>query len=114
MTKTERLELFDRIVDQLGPTAVAKRIERSPSAVSQIRSRKYAGSPDVVLELVEAAYGETTLICPELGDIPLETCIEERAKPFMATSGQRVRLYRACLRCSNNNRTSARGGALVS
>lgn len=101
MTQSDRMELLRQAVAVHGQTAVAKRIGKSNSAISQVLSGKYAGSPDIILELVEAEFGASTVDCPELGQIPLCICIEERDKPFKATSSQRVRLYRACQGCPN-------------
>lgn len=99
MTKTDRMDIARRAVAEHGQSEVARRIGKSASALSQVMSGKYAGSPDTILELIEAEFGESTLECPELGEIALATCIEERDKPFKATSSQRVRLYRACQGC---------------
>lgn len=102
MTQNDRMEILRRAVAEHGQTGVAKRIGRSNTAISQILSGKYnptGNGADLILELVEAEFSDATLECPELGEIPLATCIEERDKPFKATSSQRVRLYRACQKC---------------
>ncbi len=99
MGRDDRMDLARKVVEQFGQSRVAVRIGKSPSALSQVLSGKYAGSPDTILELIEAEFGNSTIECPELGEIPLATCIEERDKPFKATSSQRVRLYRACQVC---------------
>lgn len=101
MTASDRMDILRRAVADHGQAEVARRIGRSNSAISQILSGKYAGASDSVLELVEGAFGTSSVICPELGEIPLAVCIEERDKPFAATSSQRVRLYRACQKCPN-------------
>jgi transcriptional regulator with XRE-family HTH domain len=95
------MDILRRAVANHGQSEVARRIGRSPSALSQVINGKYQGDPATILELVEAEFASTTVDCPELGDIPLATCIEEREKPFRATSSQRVRLYRACQVCRN-------------
>lgn len=104
MTTEDRMEILRRAAAQHGQSRVAKRIKRSPGAISQILSGTYNQSgngADLILELVEAEFGSSTVDCPELGEIPLCTCVEERDKPFKATSSQRVRLYRACQTCPN-------------
>lgn len=101
MTRIDRMDILRRAVANHGQSEVARRIGRSPSALSQVINGKYQGDPGTILELVEAEFASTTVDCPELGDIPLATCIEEREKPFKATSSQRVRLYRACQVCRN-------------
>lgn len=99
MTASDRLELLRRIVAQHGQSNVARRIGRTPGCLSQILSGTYKADSAIVLELVAAAFGTDTVDCPILGEIVLATCLEERAKPFKATSSQRVRLYRACQTC---------------
>lgn len=101
MTRIDRMDILRRAVTNHGQSEVARRIGRSPSALSQVINGKYQGDPATILELVEAEFASTTVDCPELGDIPLAACIEEREKPFKATSSQRVRLYRACQTCRN-------------
>jgi hypothetical protein len=101
MTSADRMKLFDSVVDQLGPTAVGNQVGKSASAISQIRNRKYAGSPDNILELVDAEYGSNTVDCPVMGTVPLARCIEERNKPFRATNPQRRALYQACRICKH-------------
>lgn len=105
MTSNDRLEILRRAVALHGQAKVARLIGRAPSGINQILKGTYAADPSRVLELVEAEFGEQTVTCPELGEIPLPTCIEERKKPFRATSSQRVRLYRACQSCPNKGGT---------
>lgn len=99
MTQSDRMEIARRAVTEHGQAEVARRIGRSASALSQVLSGKYAGDPGIILELIEAEFGDSTVACPVLGEVPLITCIEEREKPFKATSSQRVKLWRACQAC---------------
>lgn len=99
MTQNDRMEIARRAVAEHGQAEVARRIGKSASALSQVMNDKYAGSPDIILELIEAEFGTSTVMCPVLGEVPLATCIEEREKPFKATSSQRVKLWRACQAC---------------
>lgn len=100
METDSRMELLSRAIDNLGQAEVGRRIGRSPSAINQVLHGKYGGNPEKILELVEAEFGDRTIICPELGEIALATCIEERNKPLMASNSDRVRLWRACLNCA--------------
>lgn len=104
MTQSDRMDLLRRAVAAHGQAEVARRISRSSSALSQVLNDKYAGDPGIILELVEAEFGDSVVSCPILSEIPLSTCIEERNKPFRATTSQRVRLFRACQSCKNNRR----------
>lgn len=105
MTSNDRMEILRRAVEEHGQAEVARRIGRAPSGINQILKGTYNADPARVLELVEAEFGENEVDCPELGEIPLATCLEERDKPFRATSSQRVRLFRACQICKNKGGT---------
>ncbi len=101
MTQSDRMEVLRQAVAEHGQAEVARRIGRSSSALSQILSGKYAGEPGAILELVEAAFSDSNVMCPVLGDVPLATCIEERRKPFFPSSSQRIVLWRACQVCKH-------------
>lgn len=74
----------------------------SPTAVSQALSGKYRGSTQKMEAAVRAALMNDTVQCPVLGEISGEQCLQEQKKPLVATSGMRVRLWRACRDCENN------------
>jgi len=102
MTKTERMIIAKRAVDDVGQAEVARRIGRSASAVSQVMSGKYAGDPDTILELIEASFASTTVHCPVMGEVYLADCIEARRRlelPHVPSSGQTADLRRTCPSC---------------
>ena len=107
MTQNDQLESARRICAQHGQSTVARLIGKSPAAVSQVLSGKYLGSGEAILELIEAAYGSSTVDCPVMGETtPLAECLEARARvnrPFIATSSQSARLYRACRDCTHKD-----------
>lgn len=105
MTTNDLLESARRACAQHGQSTVAKLIGKSPAAVSLVLSGKYPGNSEAVLELIEAAYGSSTVQCPVMGDeTSLAECLEARARanrPFLATSSQSARLYRICPDCTH-------------
>lgn len=109
MTQSDRMEILRRAVATHGQTGVARRIGRQNSAISQILSGKYGGSPDTILELVEAEFGNSTVDCPVMGDeTPLAECLDARARadrPLFVTGGQSSKLYRACQTCPHKGGT---------
>jgi transcriptional regulator with XRE-family HTH domain len=98
------MEIARRAVAEHGQAEVARRIGRSPSALSQVLSGKYAGDPGTILEMIEAEFGASTVDCPILGpDTPLADCLDARKRaerPFVATSGQSTQLYFTCPTCA--------------
>ena len=79
----------------------AVRIGYSPAVVSQILSNAYPGDVDRVAQKVRGALLGHRVICPVLGEIGKDICIEQQGKPFSSSSSMRVRLYHACKTCPN-------------
>lgn len=104
MTLTDRMDLLRKKVEELGQAEVARRIGKSPSSVCQILSGEYKGSPDNILQLIEEHFGQSTVQCPILGEIPLKRCAENRRRPFAATNPTRVRLWKACKDCDQGGK----------
>ncbi len=80
---------------------VAKRMDYSPTVISQVLNRVYQGSYPAVQEVFEGAFEGLSIDCPALGGISPATCRgwREKARSFGNTNGQRVQMYRACRRC---------------
>lgn len=103
MTENDLINMLHRAVADAGSqSAVARRIGYSPAAVSQVLSGKYGGDMATMLARVEEVYGSRQVLCPVLGAIALSRCAMERRTPFSASNPVRVRLFRACKTCSNN------------
>ena len=81
---------------------IAEVIGYSPAAVSQVMAGKYRGSAEKMAAAVRAALINDAVTCPVLGEITGEQCLAEQRKPLAATSGHRVRLWRACRSCPHN------------
>lgn len=81
---------------------IAEIIGYSPAAVSQVMAAKYRGSYNKMAAAVRAALINDAVNCPVLGEISGEQCLAEQRKPLAATSGMRVRLWRACRSCPHN------------
>jgi transcriptional regulator with XRE-family HTH domain len=95
----DRMRLLEKAVAEKGQSAVARALGYSVSAINQVLHGKYRGSKDNVLQRVAEVFGTGKVICPVMGAIGLSRCAAERAKPFAATSPQRVRLFIACRTC---------------
>lgn len=99
MTQPDLMDLLRQKVAELGQAEVARRIGKSSSAVSQVLSETYKGSPSAILQRVEEVFGQTTVICPALGEISMGRCAEIRKRPLVATNPFSVQLWRACKQC---------------
>jgi transcriptional regulator with XRE-family HTH domain len=102
MTQTDLMTLLNQKIDETSQANVARLLNISDSALSQLRSGSYKASPDAILQRVREVFGDETVHCPILKEISLRRCAEKRKLPFAATNPQRVALYRACQTCPQN------------
>lgn len=82
-------------------SAVAKRLSRSASLISNVLHAKYPGDMATVEDLVRGALMKATLQCPVLGELPTHVCRgwRDKAKHFSGHNALRVTMFRACTRC---------------
>jgi hypothetical protein len=80
---------------------VAKQLGRSGAVISQVLNRKYPASMDRIEERVRGVLLNGKVLCPALGDLPLQDCQDwrEKAATFALGNPTRVRMYRACKAC---------------
>lgn len=97
-------ELLEKAIAETNQASVARRLGYSSSALSQARSGTYKGSTVNLAQKVIEVYGNETVECPVLGQIPLSRCAEERVRPFSTANPERVRLFGACGNCEHNPR----------
>lgn len=82
-------------------SAVARRLGVSAGLVSGVLAGTYGrkgGDMQRVEEIVRGALMGVQVICPVLGELTRDRCLDEQEQPFRATSAQRARLYHACRR----------------
>jgi hypothetical protein len=90
-----------------GAAGTAKRLQYSPSVVSQVLARKYGavhgkgGDLETFEAVVRGALMGSTVECPVLGEIGRDQCRREQSRPFTASNSTRARLRRACKTCSH-------------
>jgi len=104
MTKTDLMKLLREKCDELSQSRVAAAIGYSPSAVNQALRGTYRGDVAKLLERVAEVFGDETVDCPILGEIPLGKCAFHRRRPFAATNPLRVTLWRACRQCEKEGK----------
>lgn len=86
-----------------GASRVAEELGCTPSLITQLRNGTYPESGAIKwYRKIVALYGNETVTCPALGEIPLIRCVEERDKPAGAPSAAYARQRRACRACPNN------------
>lgn len=101
MTSSDLMTLLRQKISETSQAHVARMLEISGSALSQLMGGTYKAAPDSILERVREVYGGISVECPVLGEITLARCAQEQKRPFAATNPQRVRLYRECRTCKN-------------
>ena len=81
---------------------VAQDLDRSASLVSNVLRRKYPGDMAAIEERVRGVFMATVISCPVLGDLPTDRCQvwRKRAERLEGHNTHRVRMYRACRKCS--------------
>jgi len=99
MTTPELMTLFRAQCEEIGQSAVAKRIGKSPATVSQLYNGIYPSPPEPLLRRFEEEFCTTTIVCPEMGEITLKRCSAERSTPLSASSARRIRMHNACKEC---------------
>lgn len=90
-----------RICGERSQSSVAKAMGYTPAVVSGVLRGKYAGDMSAVEDRFRGAFMDAVVRCPAKGDLPLNICRKwrEKTRHFIATNPDRVRMYRACMRC---------------
>jgi hypothetical protein len=91
-------------------TKTARRIGYSAALVSNVIANKYPAGTDRIEAKVRGALMNETVICPILGEIGRDHCLDEQGMTNRATSSIRSKLYRACRSGCPHSRIKAEGG----
>jgi hypothetical protein len=85
---------------------VARQLDRSAAMISQVLRRKYDADTARIEERVRGVFLNGCLICPALGELPLQECQDwrEKARTFAVGNPLRTRMYRACRTCPVNQK----------
>ena len=91
--------------DNTSQNKVADRLGVSSSTVSQTIRNIYPGRTETVAERVRAIFMNDEIVCPALGEMTSEACLNwrDRSKSLASASPIRVRMFNACRRCPRNN-----------
>jgi hypothetical protein len=74
----------------------AKRIGYSSAVVSHVFTNAYPGDMSRVEAKVRGALMSKTVMCPVVGEIGLDRCLDEQKMDNTGASSIRAQLYRAC------------------
>ena len=88
--------------DRSSLRTVAIRLGVSPTLISLVANNKYPAPTAHLEKQVRAILlPPGDVYCPVLGTITAEYCQHEQNMPFVSTNPLRVKLYRACIGCTN-------------
>lgn len=96
------------LADREGLRGAGAKIGYSASAVSAALSGRYGGDLARIEEMVRGALMGVVVACPALGEIGRDACLDWQRKPFAASSGIRVAVWRACRAGCPNARVAER------
>lgn len=82
--------------DSSSQKKVGEEIGYSSTVVNQVLKGRYTGDLTAVEKAVRGAYLNATVLCPVLGDLPVNRCLQHQRQPYANTNRLRVRLYIAC------------------
>ena len=74
----------------------AKRIGYSGAVASQLIANRYPGDVERVKAKIRGALMSATVICPALGEIALDYCLDQQKMPNTGASSVRSLIYRNC------------------
>lgn len=94
--------------DMESQAAVAKRLGYSGSTVSQVLSNSYdKGDVAKFEQIVRGALMAETVICPIIGEMTRDVCLNWQKRPFSTTNSNAVRMFQACRNgCPHSRLTS--------
>lgn len=92
-------------------TKAAKRLDYSPSTISQVISATYAGDLARVERVANGALMGETVMCPVLGEIGRQQCERHQRAPRRVSNSSSLRLYRACRSGCPNSHLHGGGNA---
>lgn len=87
--------------DRTSQGKASARIGVSSAMVNQALQNTYIGRLDILEERVRGELMNKVIACPVLGEISARRCLDEQARPFVASNALRLRLSRACAMCPN-------------
>lgn len=89
--------------------STARKIGYSSAVLSHVFGNNYPGDMSKVEAKVRGALMGETVMCPVVGEIGRDRCLNEQAMPMTGASSIRAKLYRACRSGCPNSRINREG-----
>lgn len=90
------VEVLAEQAENFGLKKTAKAIGYSTAAISSVINNRYQGRLDHVKDAARGAFMGASVICPVLGEIGRDTCLNHQKSTARGTSSLRARLRYAC------------------
>ncbi len=90
------------VIQNKSQAAVARMLGVSPAVVSTLLKDKYAGDVAQMEQRIRGHFLGEMVVCPVVGELGRQHCIEFQKRPKSYTNPQRSALSSACPQCPNN------------
>lgn len=100
--KADWIQVLENQCKKTSQKEVAQKLGYSHSVINQALSGKYPGDIEKLRQKVEGAFMGLIVVCPVIGEIPRNRCIDMQGRKFAATNPLRVQLYNSCPSCPHN------------
>jgi len=95
-TLPDWIEVLAREANRTTQSLAARRIGYSGGLLSAVFANKYQGNMATVEARARGALMGLTVVCPVVGEIGRDRCLDEQKMGNTGASSIRARLYRAC------------------
>lgn len=103
------IEKLARAADKSSASFIARRIGYSQASISLVCRGKYGADISGIEGKVRGALMGEEIVCPIVGEITIDRCLDEQKKKFVGTSAVRTQLYHACRNGCANSRLKIEG-----
>ncbi len=90
------VEMLARTADRATATKAAKRIGYSNAVVSHVLTNTYKGDLERVKAAIRGGLMSETVMCPVLGEIGTDYCLQQQRLGNTGASAIRAMVYRSC------------------
>jgi hypothetical protein len=91
--------LQDAVTRFTSQVKVAEELGVSSAVISTLLKDKYPGNVEAMGERIRGKYMGATVLCPVMGTLSKNSCLDNQALPMAFTNPIRAALGRACKRC---------------
>ncbi len=99
--KSEWIIELEAACEATSQAQVARRLGIADGTVSQLLSGKYGAATNNMQQRIEGALMGRTVVCPVIGELRRDVCLDYQGRKAAATNPLRVQLATACRTCAN-------------